>query len=372
MQIPFSQLNVRPYQQRIISQALATLLVDDAIDTQQSRSVLIESPTGSGKTFMGLVISKLMQLRAGARVGWVAMRRNLLDQVQFENRKYGIDVDMIPISMFDRNPPRDIDLLVVDEAQHDAASSCAHIHNTIKSRWILGLSATPYRADRIRLCFDKVIRDAGIHRLIQDGFLSPFDHYTIPNWQPRTVAEFYANDVDRWGKSIFFFHNLRDCETFASILLKRGLIIEIVTGSSDRERQLGDFRSGCVNALVNCMVLTEGFDDPTIKTVWIRPSSKGPTLQMAGRVLRLCDDHPIKQVVQCNQTPQPFTKFATARHQYTWDEFGWRSLTLNPGIDACSQFVLKTFVHLDTQLPKFFSRKRRSSRYVPTDSSSQD
>ena len=58
------------------------------------------------------------------------------------------------------------------------------------------------------------------------------------------------------------------------------------------------------------MVLTEGFDDPSLRTVWVRPSGKGPTIQMAGRVLRKFGDT-VKQVVQCRQTRHPFVKTAT-------------------------------------------------------------
>jgi hypothetical protein len=61
--------------------------------------------------------------------------------------------------MFERNPPA-IDLLVVDEAEHDAASSMAHLHNVIHTKWILGLTATPFRTDQVKLCFVKVVKPA--------------------------------------------------------------------------------------------------------------------------------------------------------------------------------------------------------------------
>src|SRR3712207_9443819 len=94
----------------------------------------------------------------------------------------------ISISMFDKRPPQ-VDLLVIDEAQHDGALSMANLHSFIKPKKILGLSATPFRGDRFKLCFEKSIRDAGIHSLIQDGYLSPYHHYTIPQYTPASVAE---------------------------------------------------------------------------------------------------------------------------------------------------------------------------------------
>src|SRR5438105_3870261 len=157
----------RPYQERIISKAV------ELFHGKKLRSVLIESPTGSGKTVMGLLIARWLQELLGVRVGWVAMRRNLLTQAAAENAARGIDVRAEFISMFDKEPPRGLDLLIVDEAQHDAASTMAHLPNVIRPRYILGLSATPFRADKVKLCFESVIRDAGIQRLIQDGYLSP-------------------------------------------------------------------------------------------------------------------------------------------------------------------------------------------------------
>lgn len=180
----------RPYQTRIIDKVVSMFLgthKNGAGDVEPSaRSVMIESPTGSGKTILGLLVAKVLQQQIGVRIGWVAMRRNLLQQADAENRSKGINVDPIRfLSMFEKQPPADIDLLVVDEAQHDAASSMAHLHNIIRPRWILGLTATPFRTDRVQLCFDKTVKECGIHRLISDGFLSQFDHFTVPKWSAK-------------------------------------------------------------------------------------------------------------------------------------------------------------------------------------------
>src|SRR6476660_4491889 len=107
----------RPYQQRIVAKAV------DLFCNHDLRSILIDSPTGSGKTVMGLLIGRAVQDALGVRVGWVAMRRYLLDQARAENEGRRIGVNAAYISMFDREPPTDVDMLIVDEAQHDAASS---------------------------------------------------------------------------------------------------------------------------------------------------------------------------------------------------------------------------------------------------------
>jgi len=359
-------LETRPYQSHIVHKTLAMFLGiyrNGAGETEAAaRSVMIESPTGSGKSVMGLFVTKSLHDLAEAKVGWVAMRRNLLDQVQRENRRHGIDVPLQTISMFEKNPPTDIDLLIIDEAQHDAANSCAHLHNVIKPKWILGLTATPFRTDRVKLCFDRVVKDCGIHQLIQDGYLSQYDHYTIPRWDAESLADFYCREPERWGKSIFFFQTVADCFTFHRLLQSRGITSDVVTGDSDRETQLAAFRRGDIQVLANCLVLTEGYDEPTLQTAWVRPSMKGPTIQMAGRALRKCDGLPVKQIVQCRQTKHPFVKTASPRQQFLWHPDGWRSLKVNPKLELCNHNTCRAIARTVVELPPFLSRKQERRR----------
>src|SRR6516164_3645321 len=123
-------LQPRPYQKRIVVRAV------DLFVKQELRSILIDSPTGSGKTIMALLVARAMQEQLGVRIGWVAMRRYLLAQAREENARHRIGADMEYISMFDHNPPTDLDLLVVDEAHHDAAQSMAVLHQKIQPRFI--------------------------------------------------------------------------------------------------------------------------------------------------------------------------------------------------------------------------------------------
>jgi superfamily II DNA or RNA helicase len=342
----------RPYQERIVSQVLDLFL------TRKLRSILIESPTGSGKTVMGLLAAWGLQRARGLKVGWVAMRRNLLTQTAEEIAERKLGVECRFISMFDKDPPTGLDLLVIDEAQHDAANSMAHLHSVIRPRFILGLSATPFRADKMKLCFDKVIRDAGIRQLIADGYLSRFDHYTIPHWSPEAVANLYLADRPRWGKSIFYFHTLDQCRDLQTRLAARGVKVEVVTGSSDREAQLAAFEDGKVDALANCMVLAEGFDCPSLRTVFCRPSAKSVTIQMCGRVLRKHPELPVKQVVQCRHTPWPFPRTAEARVQYTWANGGWQSLSVNPLIDRVGLTVMKALAARPVDLPEYVKKRQ--------------
>ncbi len=359
-------LEPRPYQRRIVTKANNMFNGEHKNGAGNlvpaARSILIESPTGSGKTPMGLVTVKAMQERHGGRWGWVAMRRNLLAQAHLENESKKIGADIVTISMFDKEPPTDLVGLVIDEAQHDAASSMGHLHNVIQPKWILGLSATPFRQDRMKLCFDYVIKDAGIHQLIADGFLSPYDHYTIPKWDVEELAGHYLREPDRWGKSIFFFHQLHSCYALQEKLSAAGVRAEVVTGDSDRERQLEDFHNNQYSVLINCAVLTEGFDCPDLKTVWSRDSGKGPTVQMCGRVFRLHAGTPLKQIVQSKNTHWPFMKTAMPVQSWLLECGEWRSLKVNPKIDLVTRNSLVMMAQTTPVMPAFITANLAKNR----------
>jgi len=370
----------RPYQRRIVSKTVDMFTgkytngageLEPAVD-----SVMIESPTGSGKTIMALVAAKVLQSKyPDLVVGWVAMRRNLLNQVIGENVGKGINIDDFhPTSMFERRPPDLVRarehgkkiLLVIDEAQHDAANSCSHLHNIIQPDFVLGMTATPFRTDSMKLCFSKVIKDAGIHQLIQDGYLSKYHHYTIPDWNPETVADHYCADPERWGKSIFYFLTTDDCWRLHAILQSRGIVSDVVTGATStsyREEQLDAFRAGEVPCLINCMVLTEGFDDPSLQTAWVRDSGKGPTMQMAGRAFRKCPGLSHKQVVQSKLTRWPMLRTAMPEEQYLWQEDSWRSLKVNPKLNEINNNARLAIAMTNVELPPWLvARNQKTSR----------
>lgn len=375
-------LEPRPYQRRVVGMATQMFRGEYVNGMGEheiaASSVMIESPTGSGKTCMALLAAKTMQHdNDDLVVGWIAMRRNLLGQASKENTEKGINVRNIHfISMFDKNPHELLKakrkgkrvLVVVDEAQHDAANSMSHLHNVIEPDMILGMTATPFRTDRIKLCFQKVIKDAGIHALIQDGFLSPYHHYTVAKWDPKTLADHYCADPEKWGKSIFYFLDLTQCHELVRILRERQVPVEFVTGSSDRETQIGRFATpvsegGC-DVLINCMVLTEGFDFPGLKTAWVRDSGRGPTMQMGGRVFRKHSELPFKQIVQSKQSRWPFMRTALPSMSYVWVEDEWRSLQVNPKLNEINQNARMAIALTDVELPDFITNqtgKRRAN-----------
>lgn len=373
-----SGIQPRPYQRRICTKATDMFRGEYVHEQTKVRepaaqSVMIESPTGSGKTIMALTLAKAMQFDdPDLTFGWVAMRRNLLGQAARENREKGINVENIHFtSMFEKRPDELLRAkrkgrrvcLIVDEAQHDAASSMSHLHNLIEPDMILGMTATPFRTDKMKLCFQKVIKDCGIHQLIQDGWLAPYQHFTIPKWTPSEVADHYCADPERWGKSIFFFVSLEECFELGRIFKERGVKHEVVRGGQQKvtDEQLERFESGEVPCLINCMVLTEGFDCPSLKTAWIRDSSKGPTMQMGGRAFRQHPDLPFKQVVQSKQTRWPFIRTAMPQNQWLWVSDEWRSLKVNPKLNDINQNARMAIATTEVEMPKFIT-DRKSKR----------
>lgn len=370
-------LQPRPYQFRIVNKVIDMFqgrhVGANGNLKPASKSVMIESPTGSGKTSMALLSAKALQAEIPELVvGWVAMRRNLLAQAAEENTDKEINVQNIHfVSMFDSKPKNLIQdregkklLLIVDESQHDAASSMAHLHNVLKPEFVLGMTATPYRTDRVKLCFDSIVTDIGIHQLIQSGYLSKYHHYTIDQFDPDTVAKHYLSDRTRWGKSIFYFLTHDDCEALARRLREADVPCEVVTGSSDVESQIASFRQGNVECLINCMKLTEGFNDPSLKTAWVRDSCRGPTIQMAGRAFRKFPGVEYKQVVQSKNTNWPMIRTAIPDEQYQWSVDSWRMLKVNPAIEQITQNCRVAIASMEVKMPKYLSDRKERPRIV--------
>ncbi|MEZ4236143.1 MAG: helicase-related protein [Myxococcota bacterium] len=199
-----------------------------------------------------------------------------------------------------------------------------------------------------------MLSDAGIARLIADGFLSPYHHYTIPRYTPEAVAAQLIGDPARWGRSLVFFHRHDQCADLVARLRAADIACDLVTASTPRERQLAAFEAGETRVLVNMAILVEGFDCPALQTVFCRPSGKGCTIQMAGRVLRRAPELPFKQIVQCSQTRHPMLKTAPAAEQYLLDPDGrWRSVAANRQLDEIARRSMARIARTRVELPRW-------------------
>lgn len=99
-------LDYRPYQERIVTKAVdlfqGRFVNQHGIAKPAANSVMIESPTGSGKTGMALMTCKLLENEDDSlMIVWTSMRQALLKQAASENRDLGIGVERIKFySMF--------------------------------------------------------------------------------------------------------------------------------------------------------------------------------------------------------------------------------------------------------------------------------
>lgn len=332
----------RDYQNRLVEKTLMHL--------ETKNSVLIESPTGSGKTVIGMLIAKKFA-EQGATIGWTAMRRNLLTQAVKTNKQFDFGFDVTAFSMFDKNPPK-VDFLVVDEAHHDATASMEMIYSKVKPTKHIGLTATPARADHVDLCFSRRVTDAGISELVKLGYLANFRQFEMKEYTPSSICKHFLASPEKWGKSVVFFRTHEECMALKQKLIGQGFdSVDIVTADTDRETQLAKFANGETQMIINMMVLTEGFDEPSLQTVFVRDSSKSPTVQMAGRVFRQFDNR-VKNVVQSLETHFPMYHHVDPTERFIEMEDGeWLSIGLNTNLqtiitDIQSQMMADTINNL--------------------------
>lgn len=351
----------REYQERIIGKTYKAFLEEGF------RSVMIESPTGSGKSIMALTALKRMQETQKLTFAWGAMRRKLLKQAIEENESVGVK-DIKFFSMFDKE--KDLpkcDLIVTDEAQHDAAATCANVHKVCGAKWSLGLTATPFRTDRMKLAYEKIITDCGVRFLIEQGYLSNFNQYVVNKWTPEEVTMRFIAEKEKWGKSVMFFNDKQLCYQANEILLAAGVRSAVITGACSQKEQdfmYDQFDNGELQVLINIFLLTEGFDAPDLQTVFVRDSIKGPVMQMAGRALRKDPKNPAKiaNIVQSEDTHWPYSKTARAKMEYVWDADAseWRSITPGRQVSIVAQNVIDMMRGKELSLPDAMRMQARS------------
>ena len=335
----------RPYQQTAVETALAHV-------RNGEESVIIESPVGSGKTIMGLLVIKaLQQENPDLKVNWVASRRHILQQMEAVNNAF-FHCKVVPVSVFNATPPK-ADMIVLDEAHHEATQSCLTMYERTQNKITLGLSATPLRTDKMRLSFRKNVRTCTIQSLINQGVLSQYHSYKIPHWNVDLCAKIFCQHPEKWGKSLIFFHTLAECREFAAALAQNGIRCEVVTGSSNKDRQLAMFCAGDVQVIANVSVLSEGFDLPELRSVFLRDANRLPTIQMMGRGLRKSPEKEVCNLIQSEQSKFQCEKIASPLESFRYSKDVWLSCSARTkAIEAMLQHSMDLLENRpDIQLP---------------------
>ncbi len=325
-------MELRPYQTE------AKEAVFKEWDEGNSKTLLV-LPTGCGKT---IVFAKIVEecVRRGERVLVLAHRGELLNQAADKimkvtglgcavekaeesclNSWYRVVVGSVQTLMRQKRLSQFsedyFDTIIIDEAHHSISDSYQNVLNHFDDSKVLGVTATPDRGDMKNLgqVFDSLAYEYTLPKAIKEGYLSPIKAQTIPLKLDLTgvstqAGDFKASDIDTAldpyllqiademlkycadRKTVVFLPLVKTSQKFAAILNAKGFKAAEVNGNSvDRAKVLSDFENGKYNVLCNSMLLTEGWDCPSVDCVIVlRPTKvRGLYCQMVGRGTRLCE-----------------------------------------------------------------------------------
>nr|DAO88767.1 MAG TPA: Chromatin remodeling complex ATPase [Caudoviricetes sp.] len=323
-------MELRPYQK----EAKDAVINEWAEGRQKTLIVL---PTGTGKT---IVFAKITEecVRKGNRVLILAHRGELLEQAADKIQSatglrcatekaeesclgswYRITVGSVQSLMRENRlskfPPDYFNNIIIDEAHHCISDSYQRILSHFIGADVLGVTATPDRGDMQNLgqVFDSLAYEYTLPKAIKEGYLSPIKALTIPLTLDLTgvstqAGDFKASDIDtaldpylyqiademlkycKDRKTVVFLPLIKTSQKFRDILNSKGFSAAEVNGNSDtRAEILDDFDKGKYNVLCNSMLLTEGWDCPSVDCVIVlRPTKvRGLYCQMVGRGTRL-------------------------------------------------------------------------------------
>ena len=306
------------------------------------KRTLLVLPTGCGKT---IVFSKIIedQVKEGKRVLVLAHRSELLEQASDKLRTatglgtalekaentsigswYRVVVGSVQTMQRDKRlsqfSPNWFDTIVVDEAHHAISDGYQRVLGYFEQSNVLGVTATPDRGDMKNLgsYFESLAYEYSLVQAIKEGYLSKIKALTIPlsldlSNVSMSAGDFKASDVgtaldpyleqiademvkqcaDR--KTVVFLPLVKTSQKFRDILNAKGFRAAEVNGESkDRAEVLEDFENDRYNVLCNSMLLTEGWDCPSVDCVVVLRPTKVRALysQMVGRGTRL---HPGKE-----------------------------------------------------------------------------
>ena len=325
---------LRPYQQQAI----------DAVFAAEARGVRCQAivmATGLGKT----VVFAHLIARRGGRALVLAHRDELLTQAaqkivavnpgasvgivrgDLDEHNAQIVVASVATLSRERRLKRlnaDFDTVIVDEAHHSAANSYGKIfeHVAPSNPLLIGVTATPDRADGkgIDQWFSEIVFQMGIDEGIRQGWLSNLEGKLIhlkgadfskvhvrkgdydlseleqimeaANWHEHVAKAWSDHASER--KSVIFVPKVAMAYSLAEQIRSIGGRAEAIDGAmkiDDRRGVLKRLATGETRVVVNCAVLTEGFDEPSLDCVIMARPTKSRSLyvQCVGRGLRLND-----------------------------------------------------------------------------------
>jgi superfamily II DNA or RNA helicase len=295
---------------------------------------LLPHAQGAGKTVTAILDAK----RLGGRTLFVVHTRDLVTQAYEKFRElwpeettglffegvHDTDAHNLVASVQSLSKhlsdfaPDAFSYLIIDEAHHARAETYGRVLKYFNTRFILGLTATPDRADGQSVL--ELFRDCA-HRLslreaVERGELVPIrcvrvrtnvdlsrvrynqvqynrkdleETILVPG-RDQLILDTYLEHV-RGRKGVVFCVNVRHGEELAERFRKSGVAARSVSGrlpAAERQRYLQEYREGKLQVLCACDILNEGWDCPDVEVLLMaRPTlSRVIYLQQLGRGTR--------------------------------------------------------------------------------------
>ena len=321
---------LRPYQQQ------ARERIHAEWENGHTRTLLV-LPTGTGKTIVFASVAA-DQVRAGDRVLILAHRGELLEQAADKlqrstglvsavekadatclNTWFRVVVGSVQTlqrtARLERFPRDYFGTIIIDEAHHAITDGYRRILDYFGSAKVLGVTATPDRGDMRNLgeVFDSLAFEYKLTDAIKEGYLCRIMAQTIPLKLDITSVTMSGGDYAvgdlgtaldpyleqiaaemaqrcKGRKTVVFLPLIKTSQKFRDLLNSHGFRAAEVNGqSADRKEVLADFDAGKYNVLCNSMLLTEGWDCPSVDCVVVLRPTKVRSLysQMVGRGTRL-------------------------------------------------------------------------------------
>lgn len=323
-------LQMRPYQQA----------AREAIHAEWNdgrRRTLLVLPTGTGKTIVFAAVTE-DQVRSGSRVLVLAHRGELLEQAADKIKRstglasavekaeqtcldswcrvvVGSVQSLQRPARLEQFPADYFGTIIIDEAHHAITDGYQRVLEHFPEANVLGVTATPDRGDMRNLgeVFDSLAYEYKLTQAIREGYLCPILAQTIPLQLDISQVALSGGDFAVGGlgtaldpyleqiatemqtacagrKTVVFLPLIKTSQKFRDILNSKGFRAAEVNGQSeDRTEILSDFSNGKYNVLCNSMLLTEGWDCPSVDCIVVLRPTKVRSLysQMVGRGTRL-------------------------------------------------------------------------------------
>lgn len=215
------------------------------------------------------------------------------------------------------------DMIVIDEFHHAAAPTYIRLLQHFKPRILLGMTATPERADQVDITqwFDgRIAFEMRLWEALDEGLLSPFQYFGVADgtnlsalewrnggYDQAALSNLYTGNDMRLGKVVEglnrwvadptrmrclgFCVSVEHAQWMAQRFEALGIRAEAVHGGTlpnERDAAIRKLRDGSINVIFSRDVFNEGLDIPEVDTVlFLRPTESATVyLQQLGRGLR--------------------------------------------------------------------------------------